>query len=220
MVGKQMKTTFFKLKPSKQDRIIAAALREFSIKGYERATLDRIIADAEISKGGLYEYIDSKEDLFIFLMEYSYKALYSHILASVEPERGPELPGDLLERIRFVATVAVDFYVLHPEMIAFITGSAGTADRRLLAIANKVLDKHFDNLFSTSDFSVLRFVPAELLKLLKWLLVKTRTDFLENLQTLNRPELCRQAYLQEWDFFLEALKKGIYIPGFVPENEK
>ena len=45
-------------------QIIAAALACFSRKGYTNTTMDDIVAESGLSKGSLYWYFDSKDDLF------------------------------------------------------------------------------------------------------------------------------------------------------------
>src|SRR5215217_2404704 len=44
--------------------ILAAALRVFGEKGFAAARLDEIAARAGVSKGALYLYFETKEDLF------------------------------------------------------------------------------------------------------------------------------------------------------------
>ena len=55
-----MKQAFFQLLPEKRDAVLKAALAEFGAHDFAAASLDRIVATACISKGGLYEYIASK----------------------------------------------------------------------------------------------------------------------------------------------------------------
>jgi len=45
-------------------QIIKAALACFSRKGYTNTTMDDIVAESGLSKGSLYWYFDSKDDLF------------------------------------------------------------------------------------------------------------------------------------------------------------
>lgn len=52
-----------------QDRIIAAALVSFSKKGYDKTRMDDIALDSKVSKGTIYLYFKSKEDLFYALCE-------------------------------------------------------------------------------------------------------------------------------------------------------
>jgi TetR/AcrR family transcriptional regulator len=55
---------FAKLSSERQQAILAAAMQEFANHGYERASFNRIIEQAGVSKGAMYYYFDDKEDLF------------------------------------------------------------------------------------------------------------------------------------------------------------
>ncbi len=54
----------------KKDRIIEAAARVFAQKGYAGAAVADIAVQAEIGKGTIYAYFDSKEDLFFAVFEW------------------------------------------------------------------------------------------------------------------------------------------------------
>lgn len=64
--------TFFNLADEKQNRIIEAAKDEFLKYSFYDASINRMIKDADISRGAFYMYFKNKEDLFLYLME-SYK---------------------------------------------------------------------------------------------------------------------------------------------------
>src|SRR5690606_25432326 len=51
-------------KDARPQEIVAAALEVFSDKGFAAAKLDDIAARAGVSKGALYLYFETKEDLF------------------------------------------------------------------------------------------------------------------------------------------------------------
>ncbi|MBU0908863.1 MAG: TetR/AcrR family transcriptional regulator [Proteobacteria bacterium] len=63
------RTTFSNLPPEKQEKIVAAAVGEFSRHGYKKASINTIVRDAGISKGSLYQYFHNKEVLFVFIFE-------------------------------------------------------------------------------------------------------------------------------------------------------
>ncbi len=52
----------------KDQRILLAAENVFSARGYERATVDEIIALADVGKGTVYKYFGNKEQLFYKLI--------------------------------------------------------------------------------------------------------------------------------------------------------
>ncbi len=60
---------FEHLEPERQDEIIRAAAEEFGDKGYDAASVNRIIERAGVSKGSLYYYFEDKGDLFSAVME-------------------------------------------------------------------------------------------------------------------------------------------------------
>jgi AcrR family transcriptional regulator len=60
---------FAKLAPEKQRAILDAAMEEFASSGYERASYNRIIERAGVSKGAMYYYFDDKEDLFTTVVQ-------------------------------------------------------------------------------------------------------------------------------------------------------
>ena len=55
---------FYKLPPSQQQAILLVAFDEFATHGFSGASLNRIIDAAGISKGSMYYYFDSKEELY------------------------------------------------------------------------------------------------------------------------------------------------------------
>ena len=74
-----MKQAYFQLSPEKRDLILAAACAEFGAHDFDAASLDRIVSAAGISKGGLYEYIASKDDLYLYCMRHAWSSLYRYI---------------------------------------------------------------------------------------------------------------------------------------------
>ena len=58
------------LKKEKKASIIEAAARVFARRGYSRTLMANIATEAGIGKGTVYEYFDSKEDLFFAVFEW------------------------------------------------------------------------------------------------------------------------------------------------------
>lgn len=70
---------FEKLDPQRQQRLIDSAAEEFGEKGYDAASLNRILERAGMSKSSLYYYFDDKADLFTTLVERSLAFLFKEI---------------------------------------------------------------------------------------------------------------------------------------------
>lgn len=71
-----MNIAFDNLPEDKKNKIIQSALNEFAVKGYERASTNTIVENAEISKGLLFYYFKSKKGLYIYLINYVIPIMY------------------------------------------------------------------------------------------------------------------------------------------------
>ncbi|OHD11115.1 MAG: hypothetical protein A2086_01870 [Spirochaetes bacterium GWD1_27_9] len=60
--------TFVGLSKIKQEKIFSSAVKEFSNKGYSLASTNNICKEAGISKGSMFQYFSTKEDLFFFVI--------------------------------------------------------------------------------------------------------------------------------------------------------
>lgn len=99
-------STFRHLPPDKQERVLAAALAEFADQGYQAASLNRLVAQAGIAKGSLYQYFPNKEGIFHYIFQYALKVV-RHTLTTVKEETLEEnffvrLEKSLLAGVRFL----------------------------------------------------------------------------------------------------------------------
>jgi AcrR family transcriptional regulator len=67
MGGDMPKQTLFNLPETKREKIIKAGIDEFSEKGYGKASINTIVANAGIPKGSFYQYFSDKKDMFIYI---------------------------------------------------------------------------------------------------------------------------------------------------------
>jgi TetR/AcrR family transcriptional regulator, acrAB operon repressor len=76
--------------PLARRQILAAALTVFSRQGYAGTTLDDITAEANLSKGAIYWYFDSKADLFATLLG-ERASIFSEVLEDAARRAGSPL---------------------------------------------------------------------------------------------------------------------------------
>lgn len=70
--------TFFNLSEEKKKRLIAGAMKEFSTKSLNDASISNIVKNAKISRGSFYQYFEDKKDLYFYLIgkfRYNYHKL-------------------------------------------------------------------------------------------------------------------------------------------------
>ncbi len=84
-------------KEERPDDIIAAALKVFAARGFAGATMEAIAAEAGLSKGAVYLYFQTKEDVFRAVVE---RAVAPNVEALGELAMDSDLP--LADRIRLL----------------------------------------------------------------------------------------------------------------------
>ncbi len=104
------KETFGKISPEKQDSIFTTAITVFAERGFDAANINEIAKLAGISIGSMYSYFESKEDLFLTLVEKGLDLL-DRAMAECCPEEGTV--AEVLERL---FRVAIRYTEKHPDM--------------------------------------------------------------------------------------------------------
>ena len=70
-------------KPKTRIRILNAATALFKKNGFENVTIDQVMAEAGLTRGGFYAHFKNKEDLFVACVENGMSLLSSPILAKL-----------------------------------------------------------------------------------------------------------------------------------------
>ncbi len=104
----------------KRSRIIAVAVREFAVNGYQRASLNTIVRQVGIAKGSLYQYFDNKEALFLYVFD-RFTALVRQTLDDSISEAAKEdfwqlITGVLGAGIRFIDEQP-DYYQIYLKVL-------------------------------------------------------------------------------------------------------
>lgn len=97
--------TFLNLSEEKQNRIISAAIKEFSSVPLEKASINKIIKDAEISRGSFYMYFEDKYDLTLYLFN-----TITHYVDDISKKIELSTSGKLDEYIIRMNEILYDFY--------------------------------------------------------------------------------------------------------------
>jgi len=103
---------FQKLQPQKREKIIDSAISEFAENGYRKASVNKIVKIAGISKGSLFQYFASKPLLFTATVSAS-SLLVKDYLKNVRDETDGESFFDRLETLIRSGFLFID---KHPQM--------------------------------------------------------------------------------------------------------
>ena len=107
---------FMAMLASKRDSVINAAMREFSY-GYKKASTDAIVREAGISKGLLFHYFGSKENLYRFLVGYAIEIVEAEYFDMIKQGQ-----KDILESIWQAALLKRDISDKYPSIYDFLFG--------------------------------------------------------------------------------------------------
>jgi AcrR family transcriptional regulator len=98
-----------------RSRILDAAARVFSVRGYAAGTTNRIAAEAGLSIGSLYQYFPNKDAILVTLVRAHVTEGTEAVLAAVEQAR--HLPAeDLAGRVRAIVDAVVGVHAGDPGL--------------------------------------------------------------------------------------------------------
>ena len=89
-----------------RQRILDAAMEEFSRRGYEGASLNTVCAEHGISKGIIYHYFKDKDELYLLCVGQCFDAITAYLRGAASGLAGPakeRLQGYFDARLRFFA---------------------------------------------------------------------------------------------------------------------
>lgn len=96
---------------TKQEQILLAAARVFSLRGFHQATVDEIAQDAGVGKGTIYLHFRSKEALLDACLRYFIGRHAAEIQRRVE-----EIQGGPAEQLRWILLTEFQFLLRHADM--------------------------------------------------------------------------------------------------------
>ncbi len=105
------KETFEKISESKRGRILSIATTEFAKKGFKGANINEIARKANISIGSMYTYFETKENLYLTVVDEVYKHL-ENAIASTDVDE-----GDIFDKLEKIIRVAQKYSREHPDFI-------------------------------------------------------------------------------------------------------
>ena len=203
-----MYESFQALSEEKQQRIIDVCIQEFAQYGYENSSTNRIIKESGISKGSLFKYFHTKEDMYLYILDYVVNEITSEIRNKTD-----NLPQDIFDRVYRVAEIEMDLHLRKPVIYSLFK-KAFSADTEL---AQKLFSKYkeeanifFDLLFDQVDDDNLRYDKMKTIEVLKWVLTGLNEKvFQMRDQEMEDIEELHQGYFEQLSTYLEMLKMGL-----------
>ena len=206
-----MSSKFLSLNPEKQERILNAALKEFSQKGYENASTNEIVKSAGISKGLLFHYFSNKKELYLFL--------YNHFVDVLIEEFFNELDfteRDIFERLKNLTILKSRLMARHPEVFDFMMSASMEASKdvkeSLTNTKTELMHTSYSRLFENIDLSKFREgtdIPRTI-NIIMWTLEGLSNQELEKAKKRNKGFQDFDEGFREAEMYIEMLKKSFY----------
>lgn len=95
--------------------IIAAASRCFARKGYHRTTMDEIVTESGLSKGTLYWYFESKQKLFLAMIDSWVDLMMAQMHYVADDAHQPAA-----DRLRRLGEVATEGIAAQPDLVTLM----------------------------------------------------------------------------------------------------
>lgn len=190
-----------------KERLIASAKAEFLEKGYAKASLRKICANAGVTTGALYFFFDSKEDLFRAIVEPPFAALVNLMQEHFAEEEALLLLPDAYEHQEGDHDEIAELLIRHlyqnyDAFLLLLTKAQGTAFEDSLDRIVDMTEKQF--VASVEQFSRQKAGGRVNPSLIHWMAHMT-VDAFVHLLTHERGE---QAAVQQMKVILNFIVKG------------
>ncbi len=198
---------FFSLDTIKQERIINAALKEFAKNGYEKASTNEIIKEAEISKGSLFSYFNSKKELYLFLFDYVSKII-DQIYAEVDLSE-----TDFFERMRQIGLIKFKIMKQYPQAFDFLKSApienSPEVKGDIAAIGKRLIEAGMGMSYKNIDFAKFRddMDIQKMMKIITWTIMSFSEEQRNKLGSYGDITI---DILDEWDEYFDMLKQCFY----------
>ena len=206
-----MFSKFFNLETEKQDRIINAAIKEFAQKGYDKASTNEIVKEAEISKGLIFHYFKNKKQLFLFLFDHCIQIITDDFYKKVDLTE-----ADFFIRIRKAVSIKMDLLAKYPDIFKFIEEAYmdDAADIRT-EIEKKVKalnEINFGKIYEGIDLSKFRddIDIQKILKIITWTFEKLSEEELNKAKLTPNHDIDYPAIQLEAEQYFQIFTKVFY----------
>jgi TetR/AcrR family transcriptional regulator len=118
------KQTFSKIAADKRERLLREAARLFAERGFNQTDVAELARRAGVAKGSIYNYFDSKEDLYIYVCRDGIERSREMIYGGIDPS------WDIYRQITHIFSQGVKFVQAFPEYLILYDNVASAGMER------------------------------------------------------------------------------------------
>lgn len=206
-----MFTKFFNLEKEKQDRILNAAIKEFAQKGFDNASTNEIVKEAEISKGLLFHYFGNKKQMFFFLFDQGIELITEEFYKKIDLRE-----TDFFARVRQSVLIKMELLNIYPDIFKFIeTAYLEDSPEVKVELEKKIKELNQINIskvYEGIDYSKFRddMDITKILKIITWSFEKMSDEELSKVKVIPDYQIDYQKIQAELEEYLEIMTKCFY----------
>lgn len=201
---------FNNLKAEKQKLIMNAAIKEFVQNGFDKGSTNEIIKRANISKGSLFNYFNSKKDLYVYLVEHCVQVI-EWFFGQIDVSE-----TDLFKRIEDIGLQKMHIHQTYPQVFDFLAASIQEESPEVKDIIKQKVDPIYDEgtkiVYDNIDYSLFRddIDIEKAIEILNWTMFGFGDKGLKQIDSFENIRDFGEQYLQEWKQYADILKGSFY----------
>jgi len=206
----------------KREKILQATIKEFAQKGYEKASTNHIVQEAEISKGLLFHYFGNKEKLFLATFDYCVEKLTDEMMPHAKG-----LSKDLFKRILQLGKLKVRLFAKYPAESKFILMAYGDVPppikEEILKRQQRMAEVNMPLALEGVNFGLLRkgIKPQKAIQYMMLVFEAIANKWIK--RYLNEPDNTIQImneHIEELEEVMDWMKHGLYRKELDADLEK
>lgn len=196
----------------KRDRIVNAALEEFSRYGFSNTSTNNIVDNAAISKGLLYHYFGSKDRLYSVLKEFAVELAYRDVVDEINWN-----DSDIYRRITQYYKIKIKIAREYPYLFKFVESlHYEMGERELEGYIATISPTLYKNLL-TYNIDFTKFDDSldirKSVNIIRWTIEKYVDKAVEDI--IHFGKIDEQKIWQQIEEYIVILKQAFYKNGYV-----
>lgn len=130
------KPTFGQIPAAKREKVVNEAARLFAQRGFEGTDMAQLAKRAGVSKGSLYNYFESKEDLYLHVATEGLARSRQAVYGGIDPA------WDIFRQVEHIFKAGAAFARRQPEFVKLYLNVSAAGMERFTAQLSRQVEKH------------------------------------------------------------------------------
>jgi len=205
---RKSKNKFKLIETKKKERLINCAFEEFGTNTFDKASTNKIVKNANVSRGLLYHYFENKQDLYDCLKTFAYEEMLEALQTQLNWE-----DSDILLRIKQIVLIKMEVAKRYPAMLQFLTRmSENMSFEEVKQLTQDFAPGFYEQIYTKNiDFSLFKddVDMARAIKVIMWTIEKFSEEFQNRLKTENF-DMELDIFLNEFNEYIELFRTTFY----------